>query len=72
MTKLFNERVLKGDQNKFSGILETLNFDQNYKFINKNYEQRMLSAGDFDERIFLGKYHFCLKKNIQWFVSLSH
>ncbi|XP_026672713.1 retinoblastoma-like protein 1 isoform X2 [Ceratina calcarata] len=52
--KLFNERVLRGDQSNFSGILEALNFDGNNKAVNRVYEQHVLSVGDFDERIFLG------------------
>lgn len=55
MNKLFNEKILRGDQSNFSGILEALNFDGNNKAVNKAYEQRVLSVGDFDERIFLGK-----------------
>jgi len=55
INKLFNERILRGDQSNFSGMLEVLNFDGNNKAINRTYEQRMLSVGDFDERIFLGK-----------------
>jgi len=55
INKLFNERILRGDQSNFSGILEALNFDGNSKAVNKAYEQRVLSVGDFDERIFLGK-----------------
>ncbi|XP_076687043.1 retinoblastoma-like protein 1 isoform X3 [Andrena cerasifolii] len=51
---LFNERVLRGDQSNFTGILEALNFDGNSKAINRMYEQHVLSVGDFDERIFLG------------------
>ncbi|XP_032681259.1 retinoblastoma-like protein 1 isoform X3 [Odontomachus brunneus] len=54
INKLFNERLLRGDQSNFSGILEALNFDGNSKAINRAYEQRVLSVGDFDERIFLG------------------
>ncbi|XP_011254213.1 retinoblastoma-like protein 1 isoform X3 [Camponotus floridanus] len=54
INKLFNERILRGDQSNFSGILEALNFDGNSKAVNKAYEQRVLSVGDFDERIFLG------------------
>jgi len=42
-------------------MLEVLNFDGNNKAINKTYEQRMLSVGDFDERIFLGKIIIILK-----------
>lgn len=55
INKLFNEKILRGDQSNFTGILEALNFDGNSKAINKAYEQRVLSVGDFDERIFLGK-----------------
>lgn len=55
INKLFNEKILRGDQSNFSGILEALNFDGNNKAVNKAYEQRVLSVGDFDERIFLGK-----------------
>jgi len=58
MNKLFNEKVLRGDQTNFSGILEALNFDGNSKAISRAYEQRLLSVGDFDERIFLGKIFF--------------
>ncbi|XP_014468467.1 PREDICTED: retinoblastoma-like protein 1 isoform X2 [Dinoponera quadriceps] len=54
INKLFNEKILRGDQSNFSGILEAVNFDGNSKAINKAYEQRVLSVGDFDERIFLG------------------
>jgi len=61
INKLFNERILRGDQSNFSGMLEVLNFDGNNKAINKTYEQRMLSVGDFDERIFLGKIIIKLK-----------
>ena len=55
MNKLFNEKVLRGEQSNFSGVLENLNFEGNFKAINKAYEQKILSAGDFDERIFLGR-----------------
>ncbi|XP_050587576.1 retinoblastoma-like protein 1 isoform X3 [Bombus affinis] len=54
INKLFSERVLRGDQTNFSGILEALYFDGNSKAINRVYEQHVLSVGDFDERIFLG------------------
>ncbi|XP_063972446.1 retinoblastoma-like protein 1 isoform X2 [Diachasmimorpha longicaudata] len=54
LNKLFNERILRGEQSNFSGILEALNFDGNNKAINRAYEQHVLKVGDFDERIFLG------------------
>ncbi|KAK9296589.1 hypothetical protein QLX08_009432 [Tetragonisca angustula] len=56
INKLFNERVLRGDQANFSGILEALYFDGNSKAINRVYEQHVLSVGDFDERIFLADW----------------
>lgn len=46
---------MRGDVNNFSGLLEISSFDQNIKAINKAYEEYVLSVGDFDERIFLGK-----------------
>ncbi|XP_043502439.1 retinoblastoma-like protein 1 isoform X2 [Polistes fuscatus] len=55
INKLFNEKILRGEQSNFSGILEASNFDGNSKAINKVYEQYVLSVGDFDERIFLGQ-----------------
>ncbi|XP_015172017.1 PREDICTED: retinoblastoma-like protein 1 isoform X2 [Polistes dominula] len=55
INKLFNERILRGEQSNFSGILEASNFDGNSKAVNKTYEQYVLSVGDFDERIFLGQ-----------------
>lgn len=55
LTKLFQEKVLKGEQSNFSGLLEALYFDGNNKAVNKDYEQHILSIGELDERIFLGK-----------------
>lgn len=68
INKLFNERVLRGDQTNFSGILEALYFDGNSKAINRVYEQHVLSVGDFDERIFLGNF-FLLLLYINLFYS---
>ncbi|XP_043502437.1 retinoblastoma-like protein 2 isoform X1 [Polistes fuscatus] len=56
INKLFNEKILRGEQSNFSGILEASNFDGNSKAINKVYEQYVLSVGDFDERIFLAEW----------------
>ncbi|KAG5321449.1 RBL1 protein, partial [Pseudoatta argentina] len=64
INKLFNEKILRGDQSNFSGMLESLNFDGNNKAINKSYEQRMLSVGDFDERIFLAEWRRLILNNI--------
>jgi retinoblastoma-like protein 1 len=46
---------LKGDASSLGGILEQGRFDYNYKAVSKEYEEYVLSEGDFDERIFLGK-----------------
>ncbi|XP_020291555.1 retinoblastoma-like protein 1 isoform X3 [Pseudomyrmex gracilis] len=64
INKLFDERILRGDQSNFSGILEALNFDANSKAINKAYEQRVLSVGDLDERIFLAEWRRINLRNI--------
>jgi hypothetical protein len=48
-------QVLKGDVSNLSGILEQGRFDHNFKQVNRVYEEYVLSEGDFDERIFLGK-----------------
>ena len=53
-------KVLKGNAENFSGILDVNNFEANLKAINKSYEEHVLSVGDFDERIFLGKWLFFL------------
>lgn len=55
LNKLFDDQVLQGERSNFSEILETANFDANFKAVNKLYEHHVLSVGDFDERIFLGK-----------------
>jgi retinoblastoma-like protein 1 len=48
-------QVLKGDVSNLSGILDQGRFDHNYKQVSKLYEEYVLSEGDFDEKIFLGK-----------------
>lgn len=62
LNRLFNDQVLQGERSNFSEILETVNFDANLKAVNKLYEHHVLSVGDFDERIFLGKFSFCVAK----------
>ncbi|XP_022184839.2 retinoblastoma-like protein 1 [Nilaparvata lugens] len=51
--KLFEKKVLKGDSTNFSDLLEPSNFDQNFKNVNKMYEEYVLSVGDIDERLFM-------------------
>lgn len=56
VTKLIDCKVLIADEIDFSGIFDPENFDQNYRSIKKTYETHLLSEGDFDERIFMGKF----------------
>ncbi|XP_029191075.1 retinoblastoma-like protein 1 [Acropora muricata] len=51
--QLFEKKVLKGNEEILTGILDQGNFEHNCKSINKEYEEYVLSVGDFDERIFL-------------------
>ncbi|XP_034237107.1 retinoblastoma-like protein 1 isoform X1 [Thrips palmi] len=53
--KLFEQRVLKGNAETYSGLLDVNNFEANLKAINKQYEEHVLNVGDFDERIFLAE-----------------
>ncbi|KAJ1524171.1 hypothetical protein ONE63_010698 [Megalurothrips usitatus] len=53
--KFFEQRILKGNAENFSGILDVNNFEANLKAINKQYEEHVLNSGDFDERIFLAE-----------------
>ncbi|CAG2195528.1 Retinoblastoma-like protein 1,Retinoblastoma-like protein 2 [Mytilus edulis] len=52
--KLFEKKVLKGKTDTLSAVLEIGNFEFNSKAVNSEYEEFVLSVGDFDERIFLG------------------
>ncbi|KAH9515689.1 Retinoblastoma-like protein 1, partial [Bulinus truncatus] len=52
--RLFEKKVLDGKAANLSAILELGHFEENAKTINKQYEEYVLSVGDFDERIFLG------------------
>ncbi|CAH3171006.1 unnamed protein product [Porites lobata] len=51
--QLFEKKTLKGNEENLTGILDQGNFEQNCKSVNKEYEEYVLSVGDFDERIFL-------------------
>ncbi|NXE96794.1 RBL1 protein, partial [Menura novaehollandiae] len=49
IAKLFDRKILKGDC-----LLDLCNFTENSKALNKEYEEYVLTVGDFDERVFLG------------------
>lgn len=51
--KLFERGILKGDSSNFTEILHSEVFDSNFRSVNKQYEQYVLSVGDFDERVML-------------------
>jgi hypothetical protein len=62
---------LKGDASTLCGILDQGNFDLNYKAVSKAYEEYVLSEGDFDERIFLGKrFQYLVKLVLAWYAVL--
>ena len=52
--ELFDEKVLKGDNDTLTGLLEIPNFESNVKSVRKAYEAYVLSIGEYDERVFLG------------------
>ncbi|XP_006881567.1 PREDICTED: retinoblastoma-like protein 1 [Elephantulus edwardii] len=49
ISKLFDKKILKGEC-----LLDLSNFIDNSKAVNKEYEEYVLTVGDFDERVFLG------------------
>ncbi len=53
--KFFEEKLLRGDTDSLSGILDPANFEVNAKNIRKDYESYVLSIGEYDERVFLGE-----------------
>uniref|UniRef100_UPI00398F0D84 retinoblastoma-like protein 1 isoform X1 n=1 Tax=Pristiophorus japonicus TaxID=55135 RepID=UPI00398F0D84 len=53
--KLFEKKILKGNSELLIGLLDVTNFTDNNKAVNKEYEEYVLTVGDFDERIFLGE-----------------
>ncbi|KAL2090638.1 hypothetical protein ACEWY4_012901 [Coilia grayii] len=52
--RLFEKKVLKGNDDNLTELLDTSNFIDNNKAINREYEEYVLTVGDFDERVFLG------------------
>lgn len=52
---LFQNKVLRGDANSFTGLISLENFDDNFKSLNSRYDTFILSCGEFDERIALGQ-----------------
>ncbi|KAA0712741.1 Retinoblastoma-like protein 1 107 kDa retinoblastoma-associated protein [Triplophysa tibetana] len=54
MKRLFEKRILKGDPETLNELLDIPNFQDNNKAINREYEEYVLTVGDFDERVFLG------------------
>ncbi|XP_069568786.1 retinoblastoma-like protein 1 [Brachyistius frenatus] len=52
--KLFQRQILKGNEDLLTEMLDPQNFIDNNKAINREYEEYVLTVGDFDERVFLG------------------
>ncbi|XP_062300088.1 LOW QUALITY PROTEIN: retinoblastoma-like protein 1 [Scomber scombrus] len=52
--KLFQKQILKGNDELLTEMLDPQNFIDNNKAINREYEEYVLTVGDFDERVFLG------------------
>ncbi|XP_017286913.1 retinoblastoma-like protein 1 isoform X1 [Kryptolebias marmoratus] len=52
--KLFQKQILKGNEVLLTEMLDPQNFIDNNKAMNREYEEYVLTVGDFDERVFLG------------------
>lgn len=64
IVKLFSKGILQGDASNFSGLFNAAYFDNNVRAVNKVYEEYVLNVGEFDEKIFLGKFFLTLVINI--------
>ncbi|XP_061544320.1 retinoblastoma-like protein 1 [Phycodurus eques] len=51
--KLFRRQILKGNEDLLTELLDPHNFIDNNKALNREYEEYVLTVGDFDERVFL-------------------
>ncbi|CAI9540086.1 unnamed protein product [Staurois parvus] len=49
ISKLYDRKILKGDC-----LLDLSSFPDNNKALNREYEEYVLTVGDFDERVFIG------------------
>ncbi|XP_072307860.1 retinoblastoma-like protein 1 [Eucyclogobius newberryi] len=52
--KLFDRGILRGNEDYLTDMLDPHNFIDNNKALNREYEEYVLTVGDFDERVFLG------------------
>lgn len=55
LAMLFDRGVLIGDDNKFTGLFDSSNFENNFRAINRRYEEHVLNIGEFDETLLLGE-----------------
>ncbi|XP_020784066.1 retinoblastoma-like protein 1 isoform X2 [Boleophthalmus pectinirostris] len=51
--KLFDKGILRGNEDYLTDMLDPHNFIDNNKAMNREYEEYVLTVGDFDERVFL-------------------
>uniref|UniRef100_A0A8C6UKB7 Retinoblastoma-like 1 (p107) n=1 Tax=Neogobius melanostomus TaxID=47308 RepID=A0A8C6UKB7_9GOBI len=52
--KLFQKGILRGNEDYLTDLLDPHFFIDNNKALNREYEEYVLTVGDFDERVFLG------------------
>ncbi|XP_067100005.1 LOW QUALITY PROTEIN: retinoblastoma-like protein 1 [Osmerus mordax] len=54
ITRLYQRGILQGNEEQLTQLLDPPNFTDNNKSVNREYEEYVLTVGDFDERVFLG------------------